>query len=529
MSQSVNASCRQMTQEEYFTSDYIFDAEYIRPAISIWNAIYYITGTKKKVSLFRVIKAYKGDVSEGDIVKIDSRVDKRRPRFIMFAFQHPSTGNFTSSHCKIAMFPNLSIGGLKIYASEIKGFDDKLAKDPHNTDIMFEKAKFLEQYSDYKSAESVYKKIFKKIIPSWRDIELNNVFQMIEEENQKILSDGFYVFAKNNYRERDFYNALKLSRLSYFIKNDNRKEILYHLSAIMVGDVSELNGKSLNLERADIVKIDGINLSNMDFKNSNFRFSNLWGIDFTNSDLSNSNFHGSKFDKINFTGANLDGVDFSLPRRHGGWGGSVNFTNASLKGANFTNHKFKKETIFEGANVSNANLTGSTIPSLNGAILSSSNLSRMIAYSCNYAGLDLSNQNISSSTFHGCDFRGSDLTNSDLSNTAFGWDADDNVSDFRGANLTGVKIENTGFIFALYDCDTIFSEDFDPEKQFMIPVWGKNCEGEAPKTDFSNVWAKKNKLVKSGVHLGGTIRSISNKDLRGTKIRNLSENGFGGL
>lgn len=546
--QPAYAGCTQLTQQQYFFNDVIFKGKYKKPVFS-WGdfvANYFRKHKSFESHKIEVLAAYKGDIEKGDIVTVRGHVNQYHTsqNRMYFAWDRPVRG-LTLSYCAQAMYGSGSTGihgnpivisenTFQSYAKEILDFNNNIHQNPNDIELKLEKAERLEHYKDYKSAALVYEEILALFFnkEKWRNWNEEDLYSL-KIKNQDLLNNAVSALSglALSYQETDEHEkAYKYAIIVNKVSPNTKSIRSYQLAAIRLGKERELNGQKLLLSDTTIFRrrsLGTINFSGMDLNNSTFENSKLYNVDFTGSNLKSANFKNANINGVVFEKANLENADFSqdkLPR--GGW--STNFKDANLKNAHFNNIDLRAGTSFDGADLTGADLTNSRMQDLRGAKLEGAILKNMSGWGCDYSNVDLTGKDLSRSSFQGCSFRNSKLVNANLSRSSFGWSSHDRVADFRGADLTGANLSGSGFIYALYDCNTLFPEFFNPQAAFMLPAWG-DCKGNALFTDFSNITLKKRKLSRAKIHIGGTFYYMNNTDLRKIHFGNFNESNFKGF
>lgn len=542
-------TCFQLTQQQYLSNDVIFKGRYKKPVFS-WSD--FVANFSRKHKSFKshrieVLAAYKGDIEKGDIVTVKGSVNQYHTSInrMYFAQDRPLRG-LTLSYCAQAMYGSGSTGihgnpivisesTFQSYAKEILDFNHKISQKPNNINLRLKKAQALENYKDFKSATLVYEDILDLLFDTenWRDWNEEDLYSL-KIKNKDLLNNAVSALSglALSYQEAD-EKAYKYGLIVNKVSPNTKSIRSYQIAAIKLGKERELDGQRLLLSNTTIFRrksLGPIDFSGMDIDNSTFENSKLHNVDFTGANLKSANFKNAEIDGIIFEKTNLEKADFSQDKlKHGPSGNwSANFKRANLKDASLININLDKDTSFEGANLKGVDLTGSQIKSLRGARLEGANLKNMSGWGCDYSNVDMTGQDLSKSSFQGCSFRNSKLVNANLSRSNFGWSSHNIVADFRDTDLSGANLNGAALIYALYNCNTVFPDGFDPKTALMLPAWG-NCEGEVPYTDFSTVELKKQSLSSRKIHIGGTFYYMNNPDLRRINFGNFSEPRFKGF
>jgi uncharacterized protein YjbI with pentapeptide repeats len=142
--------------------------------------------------------------------------------------------------------------------------------------------------------------------------------------------------------------------------------------------------------------------------------------------------------------------------------GETNFQRSQLKRIKL-NH-----VTLKGVNLDHSNLTGAELKqanlsnsSLKQANLSSANLEKAILKDVNFELACLSNVNLTDAHLEGSNFKQANLSQADLRDGYFV-----NVC-FSGADLRRVKLHGANFEGAVYNQETSFDPDFDPNQMGM--------------------------------------------------------------
>lgn len=196
--------------------------------------------------------------------------------------------------------------------------------------------------------------------------------------------------------------------------------------------LSESNLEQIKFVSSDLINVNlqNSNLTYLDFQNTslnkiNFANSFLNKVSFLSSNLIEINFRNTKLNNLDFNGALLEKVDFYQAQLN-----NINFKNATLKQVSFN------EATLRNVDMSYLNLSQTKI-NFNRIDLSESKFIRT-----NFQGLNLSNTNL----------RGANLSGANLANT----------------NLTDANLTNAKLTLAIFNRDTVFPRNFDPERAGAI-------------------------------------------------------------
>lgn len=209
------------------------------------------------------------------------------------------------------------------------------------------------------------------------------------------------------------------------------------------------------------------NISNADLAGINFgtvKFDsgvNLSGISVANAVLGWSSLRGVTMQRVDFTKASQAGLGV----------GSVDFTNSDLTGSDFhglnvtTNSKYAPAGSFQQANLSGADLSGTTISdqfntnrwmqtNLSNAKFKNTDLSNNGFVMTNFSGADLSVANgvkLGRDYAPYSNFQGASLAGQDLSNNSNYFIE----SNWQGANLTGVNLSGLNLALSNFSSTTL--------------------------------------------------------------------------
>ncbi|HIO32524.1 MAG TPA: hypothetical protein EYN25_02960, partial [Candidatus Nitrosopelagicus sp.] len=191
-----------------------------------------------------------------------------------------------------------------------------------------------------------------------------------------------------------------------------------------------INILNWSIEHPDMPKIE---LKNQDLHGLNFEHLNLSDSDFRGSDFDNAKITNTNFAKANLSDANLLGMDMTGTILTG-----ADLSDANLAGVDFSGMDLT-ETRLIGTDLSNAVLTGTI---LTGADISQTNLtgvdfSGMDLSGVRLTGVDLSNENLTDTILIGADLSDTNLAGVDFS----GMDLTGTI--LRGANLLNVILTDT--------------------------------------------------------------------------------------
>ena len=130
----------------------------------------------------------------------------------------------------------------------------------------------------------------------------------------------------------------------------------------------------------------------------------------------------------------------------------IKLNNVTLKGVNF-NH-----SNFLAAELKQANLSNSSLRSVN---LAHANLEKAILKEVDFAGACLNLVNLTDAHLEGSNFQQANLKSADLRHGYFV-----NVC-FQGADLRYAKVQGANFKGAIYNSETFFDPEFEPEQMGM--------------------------------------------------------------
>jgi uncharacterized protein YjbI with pentapeptide repeats len=227
--------------------------------------------------------------------------------------------------------------------------------------------------------------------------------------------------------------------------------------------------KGADLERAWLAET---HLAEADFLSANLFWANLEGADLRGAGLMSAYLVKANLNGATLTGAklgmavckntqliraNLAGADLWLTNLF-----EADLREADLRGANLLNAILADADLWR-AYLTEANLTGTD---LSGAKLSEANLTGANLTGATLSGADLSGTDLTGANLTGANLSemerfaglpnlsGADLTEADLSGANFG-----------GADLGGARLKDANLAAVIYDSDTTWPEDFDPEAE----------------------------------------------------------------
>lgn len=226
-------------------------------------------------------------------------------------------------------------------------------------------------------------------------------------------------FSESNLREATFDLRYGISG-SLFRKSDLQGVTLDTFHDTMSSDFRDANFRDTDLSN--------VGFGNCEMKRVNFSGANLTRTNLNHIELRDANFEGVEAEGIDLWKSDVTGVNFSGANIEKGNFGHNNFTKSNLNRANFSKPRL------ENVNMSGMDLTDTTLV---GADLS---------------GSDLSNSNLSHSNLSECNFRRSNLTQTDLSSV--------NLSGaiMEYANISGANLDYTNlsgaFLYQTLSTDT---------------------------------------------------------------------------
>lgn len=177
--------------------------------------------------------------------------------------------------------------------------------------------------------------------------------------------------------------------------------------------------------------LTGLDLSEMQLQNSNFRGALLENTDFSHADLSQADFVHAYLRNANLSHANLSGVKIE---------------SADLKYANFS-HAILSNVEFNYTELKNVNLSYTDLRGCNlshldlsSLVLEGVNLRGVSLINTKLSGVNLSSADLSHSNLTGADLRGAILKNADLSHATL------KKTLLESANLKSVNFTNAIFL-----------------------------------------------------------------------------------
>lgn len=409
-----------------------------------------------------------------------------------------------------------SLARLAMVSESIKAVDALIEENPNVLAFYLKKAQILAEIKDSQRLEELYIKALQVA----KGDEINDVYYSLWQSQ--------YLMGRFD----DALDALKKSG-----RSGNEQQI--SIALLYTNSKTDLNGSPIDLSDSTL---SGVDMSDLEFPNSDFSNSRLYQVILNNTklvranfdkayvrsnnkhpnniDLSEANFRNAEvlgvfeqatFSKSNFSNAELSGTflnsnfaesSFEGAELNGNFSG-VNFTSANLTGAflkgnyddaNFTGANLLKAKIagdLHRADFTDAILNETAIHKLTGANVSMAkiiSLSDMPNKHSNgepdYSEVDLSNRDFSNAVFYGTDFKNAKLVDTSFKNARVYWYIRE--ASFQGADLSGADLTDTYLSFVKYDCNTQFPKDFNPVESHMIPIWD-SCEGERPDINFSGV------------------------------------------
>ena len=191
----------------------------------------------------------------------------------------------------------------------------------------------------------------------------------------------------------------------------------------------------LKFQNLSGLNFEYINLSDSDFRWSNFYTTMISNVNFTRTnlsytDLSGKDLTGTILTEADLTNANLSGVDLSGKDLTGTILTEADLTNVNLSGVDLSG-KDLTGTILRGVDLTNVNLSGVDLSNANlsGIDLTNANLSGIDLTNANLSGVDISGKDLTGTILRGVDLSGKDLTGTILTE-----------ADLTNANLSGVDL-----------------------------------------------------------------------------------------
>ena len=216
-----------------------------------------------------------------------------------------------------------------------------------------------------------------------------------------------------------------------------------YVTAIFDGSIYKIHltesAKKIEEEKLEILKllktrsgIEFIDLSNSDFRGTNFDTAMISNVNFTRANLSHANLSGQDITgtiltEANLSNANLTGVDLS----------GVDLTGTRLTGVDLSGMDLT-DTILMGADLSDTNLSNT--------ILTNANLENAHLENANLLDVNLDSANLTNA-----DLRNTILVDANLSNTILAG-ADLTNAAVTGIILTGADLENAVLTDTILNC-----------------------------------------------------------------------------
>jgi uncharacterized protein YjbI with pentapeptide repeats/glucose/arabinose dehydrogenase len=322
---------------------------------------------------------------------------------------------------------------------------------------------------------------------SWYKMVAPTAIEFPDKDNFRKYSDWLFVGDFNNGRIYKF--QLNADRTGFVFSNpglsdlvldanDEIAEILFaeaipggvtdiefhndamYVVSILDGSIYKIYSKELQkkteeakFEMLKLLKtrtgIEYVNLSNSDFRGTNFDTAKISNVNFTRANLSHVNLSGKDLTttiltEASLSNANLTGVNLSGKDLTGTILTEANLSNANLTGVDLSGMDFTR-TILTEANLSNANLTGVDLSGrdLTETILRGSNLSN-----ANLTGVDLSGRDLTGAILVGIDLSNTDLSNAILINVNLENATLENAK-LLDTNLDSANLTNTDLRFVL--------------------------------------------------------------------------------
>lgn len=254
----------------------------------------------------------------------------------------------------------------------------------------------------------------------------------------------------------------------------------------------DFNGRPLAHTDFSYSKLIKINFSNADLNfstvrgaiisDSNFKSAQLKHATFNNSEITNTNFENADFTSAYLYGASFDNVNFKNTNFSGANLGYVKFYNSNLEGSylgnleNLSSNIDFKNVNLKNANLKNVKLDGADMENTNfqGAILEGASFWNGNFKNCNFTSADMKNAIVSKASFENANFSDANLsviifnktnlTNANLTNA--------NLEDcyLKNTNLKGANLKGTKFRETVYDKNTVFPDGFNPEESGLKKV-----------------------------------------------------------
>ena len=277
--------------------------------------------------------------------------------------------------------------------------------------------------------------------------------------------------------------------------------------------------KLFNLENTDLSKgsISKTKLHNVNFFQSNLSLtnmsdSNFFKINFKEANLEKSNLSGTLFylsnlKNANFYGANLEGSRISNCNVAG-----VNFNKANLTGASFPLTDYYLIPDFEGANLTNADVSDSMKIGLDKNGIYSKQ--RLVKYLKSFFGrgcymwfLNLKNVDLQGSKFYSSDIRFIDFENANLIDTTF-------AGSLGNVNFKGANLSNANFKKSYWD-GPINAESTNFCAAKNLPEWIQKG------LDKNGIYSQKTLVesIRNGFNILENL-NLSNADLSNINFRN---------
>lgn len=218
--------------------------------------------------------------------------------------------------------------------------------------------------------------------------------------------------------------------------------------------ISDSNFKSAQLKHATF---NNSEITNTNFENADFTSAYLYGASFDNVNFKNTNFSGANLGYVKIYNSNLEG---SYLGNLENLSSNIDFKNVNLKNANLKNIKL------DGADMENTNFQGAILEgasfwngNFKNSDFTSADMKNAIVSKASFENANFSDANLSVIIFNKTNLTNANLTNANLEDCYL------KNTNLKGANLKGTKFRET-----VYDKNTVFPDGFNPEESGLKKV-----------------------------------------------------------
>lgn len=406
-------------------------------------------------------------------------------------------GVYSTSMCLMIPFASYTglgdtryTAALTAYRAKLDELDQRLLKNPADSEALTKLAQLFFRYKDFADAEEAFSKLM-ALVP--RDITA-------------ILGR-----ANARYQTQQFEGALADYDLALSLKPDDAQAQRGHSRTLVkLGRLQQLGPKDRDFTGFDSRDGKRHSFAGLDLRGASFKGANLSGEDFTGADLRGADFSEARFHTVNFNGAKLERAKFD---------GLKSGYNSSFKGAAAQFASFRKANLFhasfEDAVLVKADFEGARLEStswrraeVRGARFKGAYMLLADLTEVRWNGEDLSGTDLRGAKLNGAVLRGVSLRGAQVGFSP----GMEEMGDWRGVDFATADLTDIKWGAVMIDCRTKLPSHLKVETLPLLPLW-RDCDGEPPVTALPAGYERQRGPKLRGVDAKGS--QLAKRDLSG--------------